>query len=196
MSRRKNIDRAKYIEKVIAGLFAKRGYKAVSMREIARTLNVRPSTLYHYFKGKEEILFRLMEGAMEESLEGLKRLRETDSPPKEKLINMLKFYASYYLEQSDRLTLLVNEIPSLGEDLRKKLVEKEKEFVNLFRSLLAELVRTGEIEGVHPTAAIFSFFGMIHYTVKWFDPEGPVSPEMLSQQIVRIFTEGIFVKNQ
>jgi len=194
MSRRKNVERAKYIEKVIAGLFAKRGYKAVSMREIARTLNVRPSTLYHYFRGKEEILFRLMEGAMEESLEGLRSLREKDAPPKDKLINMLKFYASYYLEHSDRLTLLVNEIPSLSQELRDKLVEKEKEFVNLFRTLLEELVKSGEVEGVHPTPAIFSFFGMIHYTVKWFNPEGSVSPEMLSQQIVKIFTEGIFSK--
>lgn len=192
MSRKKNIERARYIEGVIAGLFAKKGYKAVSMREIARILNVRPSTLYHYFRSKEDILFRLMETAMEESLNGLRRLRESDTKPKEKLIQMLEFYASYYLEHSDRLTLLVNEIPSLSSEMREKLIEKEKEFVNLFRSLLEQLIEEREVIGIHPTSAIFSFFGMIHYTVKWYNPEGPISPEMLSKEIVRIFTKGIF----
>lgn len=192
MSRKKNIERAKYIEGVIAGLFAKKGYKAVSMREIARTLEVRPSTLYHYFKSKEDILFKLMETAMEESLRGLRSLREADMNPKEKLIRMLEFYASYYLEHSDRLTLLVNEISSLGSDLKKRLIDKEKEFVNLFRSLLEQLYQEGKVKGVHPTSAIFSFFGMIHYTVKWYNPEGPIPPETLSREIVKIFTKGIF----
>ncbi|MFN3533804.1 MAG: TetR/AcrR family transcriptional regulator [Desulfatiglandales bacterium] len=192
MSRKKNLERARYIEGVIAGLFARKGYKAVSMREIARTLDVRPSTLYHYFKSKEDVLFRIMETAMEESLRGLRSLRQSDLPPKNKLIQMLEYYASYYLEHSDRLTLLVNEISSLSPAMRGRLIEKEKEFVNLFRSLLERLCEEGEVLNIHPTSAIFSFFGMIHYTVKWYNPDGPISPESLSKEIVRIFTQGIF----
>lgn len=42
-------------------LFAKRGYHALTMREIAKGLGVSTGTLYHYFDSKEELFIQLMD---------------------------------------------------------------------------------------------------------------------------------------
>ncbi len=195
MSRRKDLNKIKHIQKVVASLFAKKGYRSVSMREIASALSMRPSSLYHYFDGKEALLFKIMDSAMEESLAVLKDMSTSEKPTKERLEAMLHFYSQYYLQESERLTLLVNEIPSLSSQYRSKLVEREKEFVNLFRNLIQELINVGEIRSLDATSAVFSFFGMIHYTVKWYDPQGRITPAELSRQIVRIFTKGLYGKD-
>lgn len=46
-------------------LFAQRGYAAVSMRDIAAAVGIRASSIYHHFKGKQEIFDALVQQAHE-----------------------------------------------------------------------------------------------------------------------------------
>lgn len=43
------------------GLFAEKGSKSATMRDIARASGLTEGTLYHYFSGKDEILGRILE---------------------------------------------------------------------------------------------------------------------------------------
>ena len=40
-------------------LFTERGYEAASIRDLAAELAIRPSSLYHHFPGKQDILFTI-----------------------------------------------------------------------------------------------------------------------------------------
>src|SRR5260370_1421611 len=40
-------------------LFTEKGYEAASVRDIAAELEIRPSSLYHHFPGKQHILFAI-----------------------------------------------------------------------------------------------------------------------------------------
>ena len=44
-------------------LFAIKGYAAVSMRDIARAVGIRPSSIYHHFSGKQELFEALVQRA-------------------------------------------------------------------------------------------------------------------------------------
>ncbi len=64
-------------------LFAKRGYEAVGVKEIAKAANVSTGTLYHYFKNKQAIFHALAEMAVDldindakESVAGLSNNRD------------------------------------------------------------------------------------------------------------------------
>jgi AcrR family transcriptional regulator len=54
-SRRRNILQAKY-EELAWGLFAKRGFKEVTVDEIAEAAGVSPRTLFRYFPSKDDFL--------------------------------------------------------------------------------------------------------------------------------------------
>lgn len=49
-------------------LFAKRGYEAVSVKDIAKAANVSTGTLYHYFKNKQAIFHALAEMAVDNDI--------------------------------------------------------------------------------------------------------------------------------
>ena len=53
------------ILRTAARLFQKRGYDATSMSDVAAALKLSKGGLYHHFQSKDEILFHLMDHAMD-----------------------------------------------------------------------------------------------------------------------------------
>ncbi|MGW4527340.1 TetR/AcrR family transcriptional regulator [Amycolatopsis sp. NPDC004378] len=79
---RKRGRRIQEIATAAAALFGERGYDAVSLEDVAERLDVTKGSLYHYFKGKEELGTAAIEtlgGEWTERLEAL-LAKETGSP--------------------------------------------------------------------------------------------------------------------
>ncbi|MFO7987402.1 MAG: TetR/AcrR family transcriptional regulator [Desulfatiglandaceae bacterium] len=191
MARRKYGDKLQEIEKTAAYLFAQKGYPSTTMREIARDLGMNQASLYYYFKSKEDILFKLVNDAMDNALERLEAICASLTPPEEKLDEAFHYYTRYYAGDQVREVLLLNEMKHLGADYRQGLIEKERRYVHLMRSILMELDAEGRMKDIHPTVAIFAFFGMVHFTVRWYHKDGPVGLEDLAATFVEIFTRGV-----
>ena len=68
---------------------------------------------------------------------------------------------------------------------------KQRRYVQLIKSILEELAAQGKIKQIDPAIATFAFFGMVHYTIKWYHKDGPVSLEQLANAFVEIFTKGV-----
>ena len=186
-------DKIKEINGVVTRLFAQKGYHNTSMREIARDLGMNQSSLYHYFDSKEDILYALLNDAIDDALGTLEEICGSDLSPHGKLNQVLSFYTNYYAGDQDRLRLLVNEQGHLGKEYRQVLIEKERRYVRLIQSILKDLADEGRMKTIPPSVAAFAFFGMVHYTIKWYDKNGPVKSGELADYFLEIFTEGIFV---
>lgn len=191
MAKPKSLQKAQEIKTVVARLFAEKGYHATSMREVGRELGMNQSSLYHYFKGKEEILFSLMNDAMDEALAILEKICLADLSPEEKLNRVLGFYGRYYAGDQENLTLLVSEMTSLGKKNHRILLGKQRQYVLLIRSILDELAKSRKMKKIDTNVATFAFFGMVHYTIKWYHKKGAISPDELANLFVEIFTKGI-----
>jgi len=181
------------IQGVATRLFAQKGYHNTSMREIARDLEMNQASLYHYFDSKEDLLYTLITDAMDEALDTLEQICQSDLSPNGKLNEVLSFYTSYYAGDQDRLRLLVNEQDNLGEEYRQVVIEKERRYVGLIQSILKALADEGKMKPIPPSVATFAFFGMVHYTIKWYDRSGPVKSGELADYFLEIFTKGIFL---
>ena len=191
MPRPRNLQKTEEIYQVIARLFAYRGYHSTSMREIARELGMNQSSLYYYFASKQDILFTLMNDAMDDVLAILEDISSTDLLPEDRLNRVLSFYTQYYAGDQERLILLINEMNSLNEEYRSILVGKQRRYVQLIKSILEELAAQDKIKQIDPAIATFAFFGMVHYTIKWYHKDGPVSLDQLANSFVEIFTKGV-----
>ena len=52
-------------------MFRERGFADTGMRDIAGAADLSPANLYHYFKGKDEILFYCQDRALDRMLAGV-----------------------------------------------------------------------------------------------------------------------------
>lgn len=186
-------DATKYDEilRTAARLFAANGYHATSMRILAEAVNLHPATLYHHFSSKGDLLAIIMDRAMDDALGILEEIVPQDIPPGQKAHNLLASYARYFAGDRDRLELLVNEMRNLSPAVRRRLESKERRFVGLFRDLLDQLAEAGLMRPVNHSVAVFSFFGMVHYTLSWYRIDGPIKLEELTDQICQIFLGGV-----
>ncbi|MGD0760671.1 MAG: helix-turn-helix domain-containing protein, partial [Candidatus Sulfotelmatobacter sp.] len=65
MAREAVIDSRQEILRTAARLFQQRGYDATSMNDVAAALKLSKGGLYHHFQSKDEILFEIMNHAMD-----------------------------------------------------------------------------------------------------------------------------------
>lgn len=191
MAYNKGIQRRKELFDQAARLFAKKGYANTSIRDISEALNIQKSSLYHYFKNKEQLLYEMLDSYMTEALAEIEALLAKPLSPPERLKGVLGLYGRVYASDRDRLALLVNELDNLGPANRGALIEKQRLYVAAIQGVLAELAEHGLLKDIPLPVATFAFFGMVHYTIKWYSKEGPVSPDQLSEHFLEILSHGI-----
>ncbi|MCB2191491.1 MAG: TetR/AcrR family transcriptional regulator [Deltaproteobacteria bacterium] len=183
--------RQKQLYDAAARLFASQGYHATSLRELAETLGLNKSSLYHYFDSKQELLYRLLDDYISEALEEIQALCAGGRDPEEKLADFMRYYTRFYAKDLDRLALLVNEVDNLEPRFRRVLEKKERRYLAALTDIFEQLRSQGRLKDVPSTVAAFAFFGMVHYTFRWYRPKGRVSPEELSEMFWEIFGRGV-----
>ena len=81
-------------------VFAKQGYAALSMRQLAKSLGVTTGTLYHYFPSKTSLFYSLFHRLQEEDLLAASNEFSEASQPRERA----KALGSYLRSRGPRLT--------------------------------------------------------------------------------------------
>jgi AcrR family transcriptional regulator len=187
----KGRQRQKQLYDAAARLFGAQGYHATSLRELAEALGLNKSSLYHYFDSKQDLLYQLLDDYITEALAGIQALCAGDGDPEEKLAEFMRYYTRFYAKDLDRLALLVNEVDNLEPRLRNVLEKKERRYLAALEEIFAQLHAQGRLKDIPSSVAAFAFFGMVHYTFRWYRPKGRVSPAELSEMFWEIFGRGI-----
>ena len=183
--------RRKKLYDTAARLFAAQGYHGTSLRDLAREMGLSKSSLYHYFDSKQELLYRLLDDYISEALAEIESFCNQDIPALDKLERFMRFYAGFYAHDQERLILLLNEVDRLEPKRRRLLETKERRYLQAFKEILDQLRREGVMKELPLNLASFAFFGMVHYTYKWYRPEGEVKPGQLADYFLRIFSHGV-----
>ena len=79
-----------------AQLFRERGYDAASMNDLAAALNLSKGALYHHFQSKDEILFHIMEHAMQITEEQVKKPVLELKDPQERLRACIRLHPQLF----------------------------------------------------------------------------------------------------
>ena len=160
MSTSRYMKKSKEFHETISRLFARNGYHATSIRDIATELGINKSTLYHYIGSKEEALFKTIYSGMEYAVNTLGKIAAKDLPAEERLVELLRFYIRSFCSDPERILLLANDFKHLEKNHQLIVIEKQKQVLKFFKTTLNELASEGKLKDVHPTVAIFAFIGM------------------------------------
>ncbi|WP_067500762.1 TetR/AcrR family transcriptional regulator [Actinoplanes sp. TFC3] len=175
-------------------LFNERGYDATSMDDLARSLGITKSSVYHHVRSKQELLRRAVGHALDGLDEALTQVRELSG------VSALE-----RLETLIRLSVLVlaSRLPSVTLLLRVRgNSEIEQEALHRRRAFDHEvtvLVKAAQAEGairpdVDPATAARLLFGMVNSLVEWYSPGRGNAGEMATTVVALAF-EGLSVRS-
>jgi TetR/AcrR family transcriptional regulator, cholesterol catabolism regulator len=194
MPREAPLDSRQEILRTAARLFHRKGYDATSMNDVAAALKFSKGGLYHHFQSKDEILFNLMEHAMEITQERVIRPVIGIADPEARLRELIHRHVALVLSPRDReITVMLHENHPLPPSLRKRINRRKKDYVHFVENLVAEVQRArGTKTTITPRAATFALLGMINWIYQWYRPEGNLNAETLARQFTGIFFSGAF----
>ncbi len=117
-------------------LFAKFGYKKTTMEDIALELHKGKSSLYYYFKNKEEIFQAVIDWEQNELLSKLHEVVDSDLEPKDKLNNYVLTRMKTISELENYFKALTDERFGGLEFVKKVKENSEKEEVEMIQNIL------------------------------------------------------------
>jgi AcrR family transcriptional regulator len=193
MARETLVDSRQEILRTAARLFQQRGYDATSMNDVAAALKLSKGGLYHHFQSKDEILFEIMNHAMEITQERVLAPVRGIADPEERLRTLIRLHIEVVLSPRDReITVMLHENHPLPPVLRKRINTRKKEYVHFVENLIAEVQRVRHTKGaVTPRAAAFALLGMVNWIYQWYKPEGNLQTHNLAPQFTDLLFGGI-----
>ncbi len=195
MARDAVVDPRQEILRTAARLFQQRGYDATSMNDVAAALKLSKGGLYHHFQSKDEILFEIMNHAMEITEDRVLAPVRRIADPEERLRALIRLHIEVVLSPRDReITVMLHENHPLPPSLRRQINARKKEYVHYLENLIAEVQKVRRASGkVSARAAAFALLGMINWIYQWYKPEGELQADNLVPQFTSLVFGGILV---
>jgi len=192
MTRETLVDSRQEILRTAARLFQQQGYDATSMNDVATALKVSKAGLYHHFQSKDEILFELMNHALNITQERVVDRVRGIADPEERLRMLIRLHVDVILSVRDReITVLLHENHPLPPSLRKRINARKKDYVHFVEKLVAEVQLARQSRrSVSPRAATFALLGMINWIYQWYKPEFTLNSQQIAAQFTEIFFAG------
>jgi AcrR family transcriptional regulator len=125
-------------------LFMSKGFAAVSMRDIAEVLNVRPSSLYHHApQGKEQLFYEATLLSLRRHTEEMKRVIDHHAPDFRDQLRALAHWSRTNLN-FDMVRMVQTDLREVSPEYRHLISEA---FSQLMMQPLVQLIRENQAKG-------------------------------------------------
>ena len=182
--------KAVIIGKAAAELFNEKGYLQTSMDDIATEAEMSKGGVYHYFSSKDEILYFILANYMDVILKDLEQELKKIGGSFSKIQFLISRHIELYIKHLNEGKTLLHEAHLLPPRYLKIIAGKERKYYQIVANVLSDFFE-GRIEKGKLTVMAFSLLGMCNWIYSWYNPEGTVTPQELSEIICDIFSSGM-----
>jgi len=174
-----------------ANLFEQVGYHGVNMEMIAEAAGLKKPTLYHYVKGKDEILYLMQRAVIIGVREGIEqRIAQSQSP-----LDLLRGVYEDIFTQLRNAPGTVRSFFEHGRELtpdQQADIKKERDaFTKVVAQVIFRGMQGGLIAKADPRLMALCFFGVVNWAYQWYDPVRDGEPETIAARCFDIFCRGM-----
>lgn len=139
----KGTERRLEILRAAEEIFSAKGFKEATIADIAQTVGIQESVLYRHFKGKEDLLFSIIEERLKEGLALLDRDLQGLNEPKSQLRKMMWGNLCYQEEYSAYSKLLFFECRPLTRFYSSPAFDLIRKYLGRLNTILETGVQAG-----------------------------------------------------
>lgn len=167
------------------------GYAATTIRKISSAANIPISTMYQYISTKEDILFMITSGCMEEIFNYFQEELVEEGTAEQKLSEAVDAYIKYISKNRKYINLAYSETRALSKENREKIFDIERQFAGLWE----EIVRYGNeknefsIENTDLAANMIYFFCNV-WAIRYWTIE-KYSEQEVKDYLLRFILNGL-----
>lgn len=172
--------------KIIAAateLFAQQGYHATGVAELGRAVGLGAGALYHHIGSKEELLLTIVRAHLEDVLAFGTQLLAAEGTAVAKLHELAREHMRLVAHRRTELLVMLREVDSLTGQRRADMLALRDAVEGVWDEVVRRGAAAGELADLDPMF-VKVLLGAMNYTLFWFKPDGPQSPEQLADRIL------------
>jgi len=180
-------------EAILAGaaeLFARQGYRASSMNQVAEAAGLSKATLYHYYRDKDALLVQIADGHVSRLQALVAEVRALGLTPEPQFRELVRRIVEEYADAQHAHRVLTEDVKFLQPADRRRILDREREVVAGFAAVVGAL-RPQLKQASLDKPMTMLLFGMINWMYTWMKPDGALDHETLAPMVADLFLGGL-----
>ncbi|MEW9532305.1 TetR/AcrR family transcriptional regulator [Microbispora sp. NPDC049125] len=188
-------ERREHLVKLAAELFARKGFQATTVREIALEAGILSGSLYHHFDSKETIVDEVLRTFLEDVTARYRAALASEDDPRAVLSEMVRIGFGTLEVHRAAITVMQNDwnyLRSLPGDRFDYLVRAEDEIERMWMEQIKRGQAVGQFRAdVDPKLTYRMMRDTIWVTVRWFRPNGRLDTTTIADHFVKVVFDGL-----
>jgi TetR/AcrR family fatty acid metabolism transcriptional regulator len=159
------VDKRDKRERILAAaerIFARHGFFAAKVSDVAKEAGVADGTIYLYFKNKDDLLISLFERRMQQVNDALRAAVDKVKTPREQLRAFVKEYLQLVHDEPTAAEVLTIELRQSSKFMKEYENPEFADFLRLLGGIIAAAQEKGEIDSSIPAhVAARMIFGIL-----------------------------------
>ncbi len=178
---------------IAAELFATRGFKNTTVRDIADAAGILSGSLYHHFDSKESMVDEILSTFQDELFGRYDEILRSDADPRARLERAVEVSFEAIDRHHHEVAIFQNEAGYLGTfDRFAYLGERNRQSREVWIRLLEDGVRAGVLRDDLDVEVTYRFLrDTVWVAVGWYRPGGKLSHDVIARQYLHILLDGI-----
>ncbi len=182
-------DKQRAILTSAAQVLAEQGMDKASMAQIAQQAGVSKALLYHYYPGKDALIFDIIRIHLTDLDQAVEVADDPDLPPRERLRALIGSVLETYRDADNYHKVQLNGTPTLPPDQKDAIHAIERRIVSRFSRVLRAVQPGLEPPLLMPVT--MSLFGMMNWVYMWFRDGGAITREDYAEIATALVLDGI-----
>jgi len=165
-------------------LMVEKGYGGTSIGDIAQAVGMTKAGLYHHISSKQDMLYQILNHAMDELDRVVSMPVRLIEDPEERLRELIRLHIQGSIEHGLAFTALMSEINHLAAKQQKQLRGRIEQYHALIRETLRELADSGRLRSLDIDIATMHIMKTITGIARWKYQDFTSDAEHLIQETI------------
>jgi AcrR family transcriptional regulator len=186
-------DRRTELLAIAAELFAERGFKNTTVRDIADAAGILSGSLYHHFDSKESMVDEILSSFQEELFASYDAVLASDLGARAKVEKVVRLSFEAIDQHHSEVAIFQNDAAYLlGFERFGYLADRNAQLRAVWTTLLEDGKREAALRPDLDTELVYRFIrDTVWVAVRWYRPGGPMTADEVADQYLAILLDGI-----
>ena len=172
-----------------------KGYAATSIQDVADQFDFTKAAFYYYVKNKEELLYEILLQTLQETVDRISRIaKRRGLAPAAKLDAIVRCYVELMADRPAVFSVYFQERAHLSPEHHQIVTELERQLLAMIQTVYRQGSRTGELQNLNPTVAVFGVLGACFWVYKWYRADGRLNVDDIVDTLRALLANGYMTR--
>ena len=173
-------------------LIYEKGFKAMTMRELATEMSCDIKNLYNYTSSKDALLVELLEDISENFHLGMSHIVDANLTPTQQLKELIRLHVMLSYEKPKRVGLLINEYRNLKEPHYSSFLTRRDEYEDQVSTIIKRGIEQSEFRSLNVQIATQSILGGLRWQYDLYHQnDEQLNPYDVMKELIQLILPGI-----